>query len=65
MLNHKQQTIQKAVTISGSIALLRRPPTEDEPPEDPQDTTPETAPEAPSGTATGTTTDAPTSKKVL
>ncbi|WP_329545528.1 DUF4097 family beta strand repeat-containing protein [Streptomyces sp. NBC_01356] len=51
----------KAITVSGSIALLRRPPTEDEPPEDPQDAAPKASAEAPSATPT----DGPTDKKVL
>ncbi|WP_326720714.1 DUF4097 family beta strand repeat-containing protein [Streptomyces sp. NBC_00243] len=51
----------KAITVSGSIALLRRPPTEDEPPEDPQDAAPEASAEAPSDAPT----DGPTDKKVL
>ncbi|MCX4971472.1 MULTISPECIES: DUF4097 family beta strand repeat-containing protein [unclassified Streptomyces] len=51
----------KAITVSGSIALLRRPPTEDEPPEDPQDAAPKASAEAPSAAPT----DGPTDKKVL
>ncbi|MCX5560670.1 DUF4097 family beta strand repeat-containing protein [Streptomyces sp. NBC_00038] len=51
----------KAITVSGSIALLRRPPTEDEPPEDPQDAAPEGTAESPSDTPA----DGPTDKKVL
>ncbi|MFF1676802.1 DUF4097 family beta strand repeat-containing protein [Streptomyces sp. NPDC058256] len=51
----------KAITVSGSIALLRRPPTEDEPPEDPQDAAPEASAEAPSAAPT----DGPIDKKVL
>ncbi|MFE9763456.1 DUF4097 domain-containing protein [Streptomyces sp. NPDC005808] len=55
----------KAVTVSGSIALLRRPPTEDEQPEGPQDSAPETPAKAPSEAVADAPTDAPTSKKVL
>lgn len=55
----------KAITVSGSIALLRRPPTEDEPPEDPQDAAPKASAEAPSATPTDGPTDGPTDKKVL
>ncbi|MFD3927476.1 DUF4097 domain-containing protein [Streptomyces sp. NPDC058614] len=55
----------KAMTVSGSIALLRRPPTEDEPPEDPRDAVPEASAEAPSAAPTDGPTDAPTDKKVL
>ncbi|MFD9326981.1 DUF4097 domain-containing protein [Streptomyces sp. NPDC060065] len=55
----------KAITVSGSIALLRRPPTEDEPPEDPQDAAPEASAEAPSAAPTDGPTDGPTEKKVL
>ncbi|WP_371545965.1 DUF4097 family beta strand repeat-containing protein [Streptomyces sp. NBC_00554] len=51
----------KALTVSGSIALLRRPPTEDEPPEDPQDAALKASAEAPSAAPT----DGPTDKKVL
>lgn len=51
----------KAITVSGSIALLRRPPTEDEPPEDPQDAAPKGTAESPSDTPA----DGPTDKKVL
>ncbi|MFB7247811.1 hypothetical protein CW362_23945 [Streptomyces populi] len=50
----------KAVTVSGSIALLRRPPTEDEPYEDapePPDTAPSAGPDTPTGDATDGTTD--------
>ncbi|MER7683131.1 DUF4097 family beta strand repeat-containing protein [Streptomyces sp. NPDC096934] len=48
----------RAVTASGSIALLRRPPVEDEPPE------PAPATPAQAGPADGST-DGPTDKKVL
>ncbi|MFE6484375.1 DUF4097 family beta strand repeat-containing protein [Streptomyces sp. NPDC057757] len=53
----------KAVTVSGSIALLRRPPTEDEPREDPRDATPAAptspAPDAPRDTPADAPTETP------
>ncbi|MCT9009598.1 DUF4097 family beta strand repeat-containing protein [Streptomyces rhizosphaerihabitans] len=48
----------KAMTVSGSIALLRRPPAEDEPYEDapkPRDETPSTGPDSTAGGTTGDT----------
>ncbi|MFD5639929.1 DUF4097 domain-containing protein [Streptomyces sp. NPDC127077] len=50
----------RAMTVSGSIALLRRPPTEDEPYEDvpePRDTAPPTGPDTTADTAPGATAD--------
>lgn len=55
----------KAVTASGSIALLRRPPTEDEPYDDgpaPQGAAPT---DGPIDDSADTSTDGPTDKKVL
>ncbi|WP_406173314.1 DUF4097 family beta strand repeat-containing protein [Streptomyces sp. NBC_00996] len=63
----------KAMTASGSIALLRRPPTEDGPYDDdpaPQDAAPADGPigdstNTPTDDSTNTPTDGPTDKKVL
>ncbi|GAA2244145.1 hypothetical protein GCM10010145_08640 [Streptomyces ruber] len=51
----------RATTVSGSIALLRRPPAEDEPWDAAPDTAPKTGPAAPGDTAS----PGPTDKKVL
>lgn len=50
----------RAMTVSGSIALLRRPPTEDEPPYEDAPGPRETAPPADPDTAADTTADAAT-----
>ncbi|MBA4865477.1 DUF4097 family beta strand repeat protein [Streptomyces sp. PSKA54] len=64
----------KATTVSGSIALLRRPPAEDEPAEGPLDAPPAERPspegpsptvDDPSGGFADSSTDVPTDKKVL
>ncbi|MGW2783324.1 DUF4097 family beta strand repeat-containing protein [Streptomyces populi] len=53
----------KAMTVSGSIALLRRPPAEDEPYEEtpePPDTAPSAGPDTPASGTDGGTTDGST-----
>jgi len=55
----------KAMTASGSIALLRRPPTEDQPSDDARDNTPNTPSDTPTDAPADAPIDAPTDKKVL
>ncbi|WP_372343085.1 DUF4097 domain-containing protein [Streptomyces sp. KL116D] len=55
----------KATTVSGSIALLRRPPGEDEPTDITPDAAPSDAVPSPDAASSDATPSAPTDKKVL
>ncbi|MCQ4208290.1 DUF4097 family beta strand repeat-containing protein [Streptomyces longispororuber] len=55
----------KATTVSGSIALLRRPPGEDEPTDITPDAVPSDAVPSSDAASSGATPSAPTDKKVL